>query len=161
LPVSPGHEARRSAEDQVKQHTADDRGDRPAPIRRRLTAGRSRCESGAGTPDCLAASMALASRLGLPTETLVDALDGSPIVSPWQAAKLRRIAQGEYSAQFALSLALKDVHLALQASVDDQLAVLACLADEWQRVVDSGLGDQDLTLVTRVLEQLGGRQDMA
>jgi 3-hydroxyisobutyrate dehydrogenase len=111
--------------------------------------------------EALAASMALASRLGLPTETVVDALDGSPIVSPWQAAKLRRITQGEFSAQFALSLALKDVHLALQASVDDQLAVLACLADEWQRVVDSGLGDQDLTVVTRVLEQLGGRQDMA
>ena len=105
--------------------------------------------------EAVAASMALATRLRLPTDTVVDALDGSPIVSPWQAAKLRRIADGEFSAQFALSLALKDVYLALQASVDDQLAVLACLADEWQRVVDSGLGDCDLTVVTRVLEQQG------
>ena len=39
-----------------------------------------------------------------------------PLVSPWQAAKLQRIAHGEFSAQFALSLALKDVHLALQAA---------------------------------------------
>jgi hypothetical protein len=32
----------------------------------------------------------------------------------------------------------------------------ACLADEWQQVVDHGLGDQDLTVVTRALEQKEG-----
>ena len=103
----------------------------------------------------VAASVALARRLGLETQTLVEALGGGPLVSPWQAAKLRRIATGEFSAQFALSLALKDVRLALQAAGDDGLAVLACLAEEWQQGVDQGLGDQDLTVVTRVLEQQG------
>jgi 3-hydroxyisobutyrate dehydrogenase len=106
--------------------------------------------------EAVAASVALAHRLGLETDTLVDALGGSPLVSPWQAAKLQRIAKGEFSAQFALSLALKDVHLALQAGEDDRFAVLGCLADEWQHVVDAGLGDQDLTVVTRALEQQGG-----
>jgi 3-hydroxyisobutyrate dehydrogenase len=100
----------------------------------------------------VAASVALARRLGLETETVVDALGGGPLMSAWQSAKLQRIAKGDFSAQFALSLALKDVHLALQAA-DNRLAVLACLADEWQRVVDQGLGDQDLTVVTRALEQ--------
>jgi 3-hydroxyisobutyrate dehydrogenase len=100
----------------------------------------------------VAASVALALRLGLETETVVDVLRGSPLMSPWQSAKLQRIANGDFSAQFALSLALKDVHLALQAA-DNRLAVLACLADEWQQVVDHGLGDQDLTVVTRALEQ--------
>jgi 3-hydroxyisobutyrate dehydrogenase len=106
--------------------------------------------------EAVAASVALARRLGLQTDTVVDALDGSPIVSPWQAAKLQRIAGGEFSAQFALALALKDVRLALQAAGEDRLAVLGCLADEWQQVVDSGLGEQDLTVVTRVLEQEEG-----
>jgi 3-hydroxyisobutyrate dehydrogenase len=100
--------------------------------------------------------VALARRLGLETDTVVDALGGGPLVSPWQAAKLRRIARGEFSAQFALSLALKDVHLALQAATDDRFAALGCLADEWQQVIDQGLGDQDLTVVTRALEQPGG-----
>ena len=104
----------------------------------------------------VAASVALARRLGLETDTVVDALGGGPLVSPWQAAKLQRIAQGEFSAQFALLLALKDVHLALQAADDERFAVLGCLADEWQQVVDDGLGDQDLTVVTRALEQQGG-----
>ncbi len=106
--------------------------------------------------EAVAASVALARRLGLETDTVADALGGGPLVSPWQAAKLQRIAKDEFSAQFALALALKDVHLALQAAGDDRLAVLACLADEWQQVVDQGLGDQDLTVVTRALEQQGG-----
>jgi 3-hydroxyisobutyrate dehydrogenase len=106
--------------------------------------------------EAVAASVALARRLGLETETVVDALGAGPLVSAWQAAKMRRIADGEFSAQFALSLALKDVHLALQAAGDDRFAALACLADEWQQAVDQGLGEQDLTIVTRVLEQQGG-----
>src|SRR5256714_5829948 len=79
----------------------------------------------------VSASVALARRLGLETETLVDVLGGGPLMSPWQAAKLQRIAKDDFSAQFALSLALKDVHLALQAA-GNRLAGPACLADARQ-----------------------------
>jgi 3-hydroxyisobutyrate dehydrogenase len=106
--------------------------------------------------EAVATSIALARRLGLETEKVVDALAGGPLVSPWQAAKLQRIMKGDYSTQFALSLALKDVHLALQAADDDRFAALASLADEWQQAVDDGLGDQDLTVVTLAFEQQGG-----
>jgi 3-hydroxyisobutyrate dehydrogenase len=106
--------------------------------------------------EAVAVSVALAGRLGLATETVVEALGGSPIVSAWQAAKLQRIAKGEFSAQFALSLALKDVRLALQAADDDRFAALAGLAEEWQQAVDQGLGGQDLTVVTRLLAQQQG-----
>ena len=108
--------------------------------------------------EAVAASVGLARRLGLETETVVDALGGGPLVSPWQAAKLQRILEGDFSAQFALALALKDVHLALEAADEDRFAALGCLADEWQRVVDQGLGDQDLTVVTRALERQGERR---
>jgi 3-hydroxyisobutyrate dehydrogenase len=106
--------------------------------------------------EAVAASVALGHRLGLATATMVDALGSSSLVSPWQAAKLRRIADDEFSAQFALSLALKDVHLALQAAGDGRFAVLACLADEWQQAVDQGLGEQDLTVVARTIGQQAG-----
>ena len=55
------------------------------------------------TSEAVASPIALARRLGLGTETVVGALDGSTLVSPWQAAKLQRIAQDDYSAQFGLS----------------------------------------------------------
>jgi 3-hydroxyisobutyrate dehydrogenase len=105
--------------------------------------------------EAVAASVALARGLGLATETVIDALGGGPLVSPWQAAKLQRILKDDFSAQFALSLALKDVRLALEAADVDRFAALGCLADEWQLVVDQGLGDQDLTIVTRALELQG------
>ena len=98
--------------------------------------------------EAVAASVALACRLGLETRAVAEALDGSPLVSPWQAAKLQRISNGEFSAQFALSLAPKDVCLALNSADDDQFATLAGVADEWQQVVDQGLGGYDLTIVT-------------
>jgi 3-hydroxyisobutyrate dehydrogenase len=104
------------------------------------------------TAEAVAASVALAHRLGLETETVSDALKAGPLVSAWQAAKLQRILDGDFSAQFALSLALKDVHLALEAADDGRFAALGGLADEWQRIVASGLGDEDLTVVTRALE---------
>jgi hypothetical protein len=47
------------------------------------------------------------------------------------------------------------VRLALQAA-DGGLVTLGCLGEEWQQAVDAGLGDQDLTVVTRVLQQRRG-----
>ncbi len=102
--------------------------------------------------EAVAASAALARGLGLETESVVNALDGNALLSPWQEAKLHRIAKNEFSAQFALSLALKDVRLALEAA-GGRLGALACLADEWQQAVDHGLGHEDVTVVTRSLEQ--------
>ena len=106
--------------------------------------------------EAAASSVALARRLGLDTETVLEVLAGSPLVSTWQGAKLQRIAKDDFSVQFALSLALKDVRLAFQAAGDHRFAALACLAEEWQQVVDQGLGDQDLTVVTLALQQQEG-----
>jgi len=105
------------------------------------------------TAEGVASSVALARRLGITTETLQVALDGSPLMSPWAEAKLRRVSHHDYSAQFALALALKDVRLALDALDPNEYLVLRTLADEWQHAVEGGLGDDDVTVVTRVLNQ--------
>ncbi len=105
------------------------------------------------------ASVALAHRLGLDARTMVSALEAGPLVSPWQSAKLERVVHGDFSPQFALQLALKDVRLALEAAGDDRLAALRCLADEWQEAVTAGLGDRDLTVVTQTLESSERRDE--
>src|SRR5207302_10804004 len=104
------------------------------------------------TNEGVAASIALAHRLGLDTRTFLDALRGGPLVSQWASAKFERIANDDYSPQFALALALKDVHLALEAVDARQFEAFAGLAHEWELVVNDGLGDQDLTVVARALE---------
>jgi 3-hydroxyisobutyrate dehydrogenase len=108
------------------------------------------------TAEGVANSFAVARRLGLETASVIEAFDGGPLVSPWESGKFRRIAGDEYSPEFALALALKDVHLALSEAGSDRFPVLAALAEEWTQIVDGGLGDQDVTVVTRVLAG-GGR----
>jgi 3-hydroxyisobutyrate dehydrogenase len=107
------------------------------------------------TNEGVVAAIAVAHRLGLDTRTVLDALQSGPLVSPWESAKFERIAHDDFSPQFALRLALKDVHLALDAVDAGRFEALAGLAHEWERVVDDGLGDQDLTVVARSLEGHG------
>jgi 3-hydroxyisobutyrate dehydrogenase len=98
------------------------------------------------------ATEAVASALSLAHRLVLETLDGSPLVSAWQAAKLRRIAADDFSAQFALSLALKDVRLALEAAGRDALPTLDALSAEWQRAVEAGYGSRDLTAVLTALD---------
>jgi 3-hydroxyisobutyrate dehydrogenase len=103
------------------------------------------------TAEGVANSFALAHRLGLDTASVIDAFDGGPLVSRWESGKFRRIAQGDYSEEFALALALKDVDLALSEAGPDRFPVLAALSQEWNQIVDRGLGHQDITVVTEAL----------
>ena len=100
----------------------------------------------------VANSLALARRLGLDVRRVLDAFEGGPLISPWSAGKMQRIAGNEYSPEFPLALALKDVHLALEEADPKRFAVLASLAREWEQLVDQGLGSEDVTVVTRALE---------
>jgi 3-hydroxyisobutyrate dehydrogenase len=100
----------------------------------------------------VANSMALARRLGLDVGRVLDAFAGGPLLSPWATGKMSRIQDDNYSPEFPLALALKDVHLALEQVDPQRFAVLARLAREWDQLVDDGLGTDDVTVVTRALE---------
>jgi 3-hydroxyisobutyrate dehydrogenase len=100
----------------------------------------------------VANSLALALQLGLDVRSVVEAFEGGPLISPWTAGKMARIAGNDYSPEFPLALALKDVHLALEEADPERFAVLASLAREWEQLVDQGLGGEDVTVVTRALE---------
>jgi 3-hydroxyisobutyrate dehydrogenase len=100
----------------------------------------------------VANSLALARRLGLDVETVFNAFRGGPLMSPWATGKISRIRDNNYSPEFPLALALKDVHLALEQADPKRFAVLAGLAQEWDQLAEQGLGDEDVTVVTRALE---------
>ena len=90
------------------------------------------------TAEGVANSLGLAHRLGLGTDSVIDAFDGGPLVSAWESGKFRRIARGDYSEEFALVLALKDVHLALSEAGSDRFPVLRRLG----RRVDGDRGSR-------------------
>ncbi|MFJ5619155.1 NAD(P)-dependent oxidoreductase [Micromonospora sp. NPDC093243] len=100
----------------------------------------------------LAESIALGHALGLDHAAVLGAFQGSPLVGPWAAEKLERIGRNDYSAQYPLSLAVKDVNLALREVEADRFAVAHSLAAQWQRAMERGLGGEDVTVVTRALE---------
>lgn len=100
----------------------------------------------------LAESIALGQSLGLDRQAVLNAFQGSPLVAPWAAEKLQRIGQNDYSPQYPLSLALKDVDLALEGVEADRFPVADSLAAQWRWVVERGLGGEDVTVVTRALE---------
>ena len=106
------------------------------------------------TAEGVAESVALAHSLGLTTQAVIAAFGGGPLMSEWAAAKLQRIARAEYGVEFSLDYALKDVRLALDAVDHDKVPVAVALASSWQRAVDRGLGHEDVTVVTRALDQL-------
>jgi 3-hydroxyisobutyrate dehydrogenase len=100
----------------------------------------------------LAESFALGQALGLDRAAVMEALRGSPLVSSWAEEKLQRIARDDYSPQYPLSLGVKDVNLALLEVDIDRFAVANSLAAQWQRAVERGLGEEDLTVITRALQ---------
>jgi len=104
------------------------------------------------TNEGVSSSLALAHRLGLDTRCVIEAFEGSPLVSSWTAAKFRRIEGEDYSPEFPLRLALKDVNLALEHVDPERFVALSSLSTEWERIVERGSGDEDLTVVTRSLE---------
>jgi 3-hydroxyisobutyrate dehydrogenase len=104
------------------------------------------------TAQGLGEAVSIAHDLGLPTQAVINALGGGALSSPWLSGKLQRIAHNDYSAEFSLALALKDVTLA-EAAVDvSRHPVLASLATQWRDAAETGLGSYDLTAVTRFLE---------
>jgi len=100
----------------------------------------------------VANSLALARRLGLEVGSVLNAFEGGPLMSAWTAGKIRHIQANNYSPEFPLALALKDVHLALEHADPERFVVLAELAREWEQLTDQGLGNEDVTVVTRALE---------
>ncbi|MGR6320145.1 NAD(P)-dependent oxidoreductase [Micromonospora soli] len=101
----------------------------------------------------VAAAVALGDTLGLDRSTVLQALRGSPLVSPWAAEKLERIGRDDFTPQYSLDLALKDVDLALREVRPGRFPAAEALAAEWRRAVEQGLGRDDLTVVTRALEE--------
>jgi 3-hydroxyisobutyrate dehydrogenase len=96
----------------------------------------------------IAESLGLAASLGVDLPTVLDALDGSPLVSAWAAPKLDRIGRGDYSDEYSLALATKDVGLAVG---EGSLPVAPHILELWRQAVGKGLGDDDLTVITREL----------
>jgi 3-hydroxyisobutyrate dehydrogenase len=101
----------------------------------------------------VAETMALADRLGIGHPQLAEAIEGGPLDAPIADAKLHKMDNQDYAAEFPLEWALKDVDLALDVSAGEELPLLAALSRQWHAAVTAGHGREDISAARLALRQ--------
>jgi 3-hydroxyisobutyrate dehydrogenase-like beta-hydroxyacid dehydrogenase len=79
------------------------------------------------------------------SSALLDALGDSPLTSPYALAKLKRILDANFEADFSLDLALKDLDLVGADAGKDTAPIAADIADRWRQLVASGASGLDVS----------------
>jgi 3-hydroxyisobutyrate dehydrogenase len=101
----------------------------------------------------VAEALELAGRLGVNQASLEEAIEGGPLDAPIADAKLHKMEGGDFSAEFPLEWALKDVDLAIEAVPGEPLPVLSAVSKQWHAAVDEGLGRQDISAALLALRR--------
>jgi 3-hydroxyisobutyrate dehydrogenase len=103
--------------------------------------------------ECAAESLALLEHFHVPTDQLVEILDESPLAAPYALAKLKKMIAADYSPDFSLELALKDLTLVESDAGEGPVPVAAAIAERWRGLAASGAGAFD---VAAAHQGLGG-----
>jgi 3-hydroxyisobutyrate dehydrogenase len=93
----------------------------------------------------VAETMELADRLDIGHQLLAEVIEGGPLDAPIADAKLHKMDQRDFTAEFPLEWALKDVDLAIAATPGEVPPLLGALSRQWHAAVDAGYGRQDIS----------------
>ncbi len=88
---------------------------------------------------------ALADRLGVTHAALREAVAGGTLASGVAMTKLAKMESGDYSPDFSLEWALKDLDLARVAGGVEVTPVAESIAERWRRLVAEGYGRLDIS----------------
>jgi 3-hydroxyisobutyrate dehydrogenase len=92
-----------------------------------------------------AEATSLASRLGVGSSALLDALSDSPLASPYALAKLERMLHANFQPDFTLDLALKDLDLVGADAGIDAAPMAGDIAIRWRQLVANGASGLDVS----------------
>ncbi len=93
----------------------------------------------------VAEALELGSQLGIDPADLDAVIEGGPLDAPLADAKLHKIARGDFTPEFPLEWALKDVDLAIAAGNGTRLPMLRALSSQWRLAVEAGYGRDDVS----------------
>jgi len=94
---------------------------------------------------------ALADRLGVAHSALREVVAGGPLASGVALTKLAKMESGDYSPDFSLEWALKDLDLAQSAAGGEVIPVAESIAERWRRLVAAGYGQMDISAARKGL----------
>jgi 3-hydroxyisobutyrate dehydrogenase-like beta-hydroxyacid dehydrogenase len=92
-----------------------------------------------------AEAAALAEHLGVSNDSLLAALRGNPLASDYGLAKLGKMMDKDFQADFSLDWALKDLDLAVSEGGVDAAPIAHAISERWQRLVDTGSSGLDVS----------------
>jgi 3-hydroxyisobutyrate dehydrogenase len=94
----------------------------------------------------IAETAALAQSLEVSLDDVSACLGATALNSPWALSKLKKIEHDEFDPDFALALATKDLHLALDAAAraHQRLPIAQSIGAQWDRALQAGLGGRDV-----------------
>jgi 3-hydroxyisobutyrate dehydrogenase len=104
----------------------------------------------------VAEALELGRQLGIDPAGLDAVIEGGPLDAPLADAKLHKIARGDFTPEFPLEWALKDVDLAIEAAGDTRLPMLQALSRQWRLAVEAGHGRDDISAVRLALSDPAG-----
>jgi len=88
---------------------------------------------------------AVADKLGVTQAALREAVNGGALASGVAMTKLAKMDSGDFSSDFSLEWALKDLDLAHTAAGVESMPVAASIAERWRRLVAEGYGRLDIS----------------
>lgn len=93
----------------------------------------------------VAEALELAGRLGIDAAALDSAIEGGSLDAPLTDAKLHKMQTGDYTPEFPLEWALKDVDLSLASAPGATLPLLSAVSRQWHITVEAGHGREDVS----------------
>jgi 3-hydroxyisobutyrate dehydrogenase len=94
--------------------------------------------------ECAAESLALLEDFKVETSQLVEILSESPLASPYALAKLKKMIAADYSPDFSLALALKDLTLVESDADERSVPIASAIAERWRALATDGAGELDV-----------------
>ncbi|HYL07780.1 MAG TPA: NAD(P)-dependent oxidoreductase [Candidatus Udaeobacter sp.] len=94
---------------------------------------------------------AMADRLGVPHGALRETVNGGALASGVAMTKLAEMDSGDFSADFSLEWALKDLDLAQSAAGVESMPVAQSIAERWRKLVAEGYGRLDISAARKDL----------
>jgi 3-hydroxyisobutyrate dehydrogenase len=88
---------------------------------------------------------ALADRLDVTHAALRDVVTGGPLASGVALTKLAKMESADFSPDFSLEWALKDLDLARASAGDGVIPVAGAIAERWRSLVSAGYGPLDIS----------------
>ncbi|TXK24761.1 NAD(P)-dependent oxidoreductase, partial [Pontibacter qinzhouensis] len=99
-----------------------------------------------------AEALKLGTALGISEEVLCQTLLGGPAAAPFLKLKQQKLLNREFSPQFPLEWAHKDLHLAGVTAYEQNVALplLHTTKELYAQAKEAGFGEEDLSAVYRV-----------